>query len=67
MSRTATLVFICAIGLPVLAFIAAAAAAGTDGTLVSGGVTFFVVVTAVVAMLFEIKRLADEPAGSSHA
>jgi hypothetical protein len=54
MSRTATLVFICAIGLPVLAFIAAVAAAGTDGTLVSGGVTFFVVVTAVVAMLFEI-------------
>ncbi|HEV2602612.1 MAG TPA: hypothetical protein VGU24_03025 [Microvirga sp.] len=65
MSRTATLVFICAIGLPVLAFIAAAA--GTDGALLSGGVTFFVVVTAVVAMLFEIKRLADDPAGSSHA
>jgi hypothetical protein len=67
MSRTATLVFVCAIGLPVLAFIAAVAAAGTDGTLVSGGVTFFVVVTAVVAMLFEIKRLADDPAGSSRA
>jgi hypothetical protein len=61
MSRTAAIVLSLSIGLPVIAFIAAAGAAGTSQSLITGGLSFFVVVTAVIAMLFEIKRLADGP------
>lgn len=59
MSRAAVAVLVLTLALPVLAFMAAAAAAGVNSTLISSGFTFFVVLGAVVAMVFEIKRLAD--------
>ncbi len=59
MSRAAVAVLTLALGLPVLAFMAAVAAAGANSSLISSGLSFFVVLAAVVAMVFEIKRLAD--------
>ncbi len=59
MSRAFAVVLAVTLVLPVLAFIAAALAAGTSPDLIGDSLTFFVVTTAVVAMLFEIKRLAD--------
>jgi hypothetical protein len=59
MSRALAIVLAVTLVLPVLAFIAAASAAGTSPDLIQGGLTFFVVTAAVVAMLFEVKRLAD--------
>jgi hypothetical protein len=59
MSRDLMIVLAITLALPALAFAAAAAAAGTSPDLLSGGLTFFVVLAAVVAMVFEIKRLAD--------
>ena len=47
-----------------LAFTAAALAAGANPDLIGRGITFFVVLTAVTAMVFEIKRLADQDAGA---
>ncbi len=68
MSRTVAAVLALALGVPVLAFIAAVSAAGVNPSLISSGVTFFVVLAAVVAMVIEIKRLADEPSTSdAHA
>ncbi len=49
-----------ALGLPVLAFIAVVEAVGADQSLLSGGLTFVVVVSAVIAMVCDIKRMADE-------
>jgi hypothetical protein len=59
MSRAFVVVLVLTLVLPVLAFIAAATAAGTSPDLIGSGLTFFVVTSAVVAMLFEVKRLAD--------
>ena len=59
MSRDLAIVLAITLVLPPLAFTAAATAAGTSADLLSGGLTFFVVLGAAVAMLFEIKRLAD--------
>ena len=64
MSRAAVAVLVLALGLPVIAFMAAAAAAGVSSSLIGSGLTFFVVLGAVVAMVFEIKRLADGDAGT---
>ncbi len=64
MSRTAVAVLVLALGLPVIAFMAAVAAAGVSSSLISSGLTFFVVLGAVVAMVFEIKHLADGDAGA---
>jgi hypothetical protein len=64
MSRTFIVLLVITLGFPVLAFVAAALAAGTNPDLISAGVTFFVVLTAVTAMVFEIKRLADRDAGA---
>ncbi len=41
-----------------------AAAAGANPSLISSGVTFFVVLAAVVAMVIEIKRLVDQDSGA---
>jgi hypothetical protein len=59
MSRDLMIVLAITLVLPSLAFAAAATAAGTSPNLLSSGLTFFVVLGALVAMLFEIKRLAD--------
>ena len=59
MSRDHVVVLTITIIRPSLAFAAAATAAGTSPNLLSSGLTFFVVLAALVAMLFEIKRLAD--------
>ncbi len=69
MSRAAVAVLTLALGLPVLAFMAAVAAAGASSSLISSGLSFFVVLAAVVAMVFEIKRLAngDGNAPEGHA
>ena len=64
MSRTAVAVLVLALGLPVVAFMAAVAAAGVSSTLISSGFTFFVVLGTIVAMVFEIKHLADGDAGA---
>ena len=64
MSRTVAAVLALALGVPVLAFIAAVTAAGVNPSLISSGVTFFVVLAAVVAMVFEIKSLADQDAAA---
>jgi membrane protein implicated in regulation of membrane protease activity len=64
MSRTFIVLLVITLGFPVLAFVAAALAAGANPDLISAGVTFFVVLTAVTAMVFEIKRLADRDAGA---
>ncbi len=60
MTRTLALVLVLAVALPVVAFAAAVSAAGASNALISGGLSFFVVVGAIIAMLFEIKRLADQ-------
>ncbi len=65
MSRTFVALLVLTLGAPTLAFAAAMSAAGADLSLFGTGVTFFVVLTAVTAMVFEIKRLADED-GSAH-
>ena len=59
MSRDLMIVLAITLVLPSLAFAAAATAAGTSPNLLSSGLTFFVVMAALAAMLFEIKRLAD--------
>ena len=59
MSRDLIIVLAITLVLPSLAFAAAATAAGTSPNLLSSGLTFFVVMAALAAMLFEIKRLAD--------
>ena len=59
-TRTLALVLVLAVALPVVAFAAAVSAAGASNALISGGLSFFVVVGAIIAMLFEIKRLADQ-------
>ncbi len=64
MSRTVALVLALTLGVPVVAFIAAVMAAGVNPSLISSGATFFVVLAAVVAMVIEIKRLADQDAGA---
>ena len=48
-------------GLPVLAFIAVSLASGVSTSFLAGGFIFVVVVGFVVAALFEIKRLTDQP------
>ena len=60
MSRTLAAVLAVALGLPVLAFIAVVEAVGADQSLLSGGLTFVVVVTAVMAMVCEIKQKAEQ-------
>ena len=60
MSRTLAAVLAATLGLPVLAFIAVVQAVGANQSLLSGGLTFIVVVTAVVAMIAEIKRMAEQ-------
>ena len=65
MPRTVALVLAAALGLPVLAFIAVVEAVGADQSLLSGGLTFVVVVTAVMAMICEIKRMADQDESAS--
>ncbi len=60
MTRTLALVLVLAVALPVVAFAAAVSAADASNALISGGLSFFVVVGAIIAMLFEIKRLADQ-------
>ncbi len=60
MSRAVVAVLVLTLGTPVLAFIAAVTAAGVNPSLISDGATFFVVLAAVVAMIIEIKRLADQ-------
>jgi hypothetical protein len=60
MSRTFVALLVLTLGAPTLAFAAAMSAAGADLALLGTGLTFFVVFTAVTAMVFEIKRLADE-------
>ena len=60
MSRTLAAVLAATLGLPVLAFIAVVQAVGANQSLLSGGLTFIVVVTAVVAMITEIKRMAEQ-------
>ena len=68
MSRAVAAVLVLTLGAPVLAFIAAVTAAGANPSLISNGVTFFVVLAAVVAMVIEIKRLADQTSASdTHA
>jgi membrane protein implicated in regulation of membrane protease activity len=64
MSRTFAALLVLTLGVPTLAFIAAALAAGANLALIGNGLTFFIVLTAVVAMLFEIKRLADQDEGA---
>ncbi len=64
MSRTFVALLVLTLGVPTLAFVAAMAAAGANPALITTGVTFFVVLTAVIAMVFEIKRLADQDAGA---
>ena len=59
MSRDLIIVLVITLALPSLAFTAAATAAGTSPNLLGSGLTFFVVMAALAAMLFEIKRLAD--------
>ncbi|HEX2552196.1 MAG TPA: hypothetical protein VHL98_00750 [Microvirga sp.] len=59
MSRAVVAVLALTLVLPVLAFVAAVAAAGVSSSLISSGLTFFVVLGAVVAMVIEIKHLAD--------
>ena len=59
MSRTFAALLVLTLAVPVLLFIAVAAASGTSPALISDGFTFFVVAAAVTAMVFEIKRLAD--------
>ena len=63
-TRTLALVLVLAVALPVVAFAAAVSAAGASNALISGGLSFFVVVGAIIAMLFEIKRLADQDAST---
>jgi hypothetical protein len=65
MSRTVAAVLVLALGAPVLAFIAAVTAAGASFSIISSGFTFFVVFAAVVAMVFEIKKLADQDVSAS--
>ncbi len=60
MSRAVAAVLVLTLGAPVLASIAAVTAAGANPSLISNGATFFVVLAAVVAMIIEIKRLADQ-------
>jgi hypothetical protein len=48
-------------GLSVLAFVAAAIASGVSTGFLSSGLIFVVVVGFLVAALFEIKRLVDQP------
>jgi hypothetical protein len=64
MSRTFVALLVLTLGVPTLAFVAAMAAAGANPALIGTGITFFVVLTAVTAMVFEIKRLADQDAGA---
>ncbi len=64
MSRTFAALLVLTLGVPTLAFIAAALAAGANPALIGNGLTFFIVLTAVIAMVFEIKRLADQDAGA---
>jgi hypothetical protein len=60
MTRTLAAVLALMLVLPSLAFAAAVSAAGANPSLISSGVTFFVVLGAVIAMVIEIKRLADQ-------
>jgi hypothetical protein len=64
MSPTFVALLVLTLGVPTLAFVAAMLAAGANPALIGTGVTFFVVLTAVTAMVFEIKRLADQDAGA---
>ncbi len=65
MSRAAVAVLVLVLGFPVLAFAAAVSAAGANSSLISSGLTFFVVLAAVVAMVFEIKRLVEDETATS--
>ena len=65
MSRDLAIVLAITLALPALAFTAAATAAGTSPDLLSGGLTFFVVLAAVTAMVFEIKRLVEDETAAS--
>jgi hypothetical protein len=56
-----SLILAITLGLPVLAFVAAALAAGINMSLLANGLTFIVVVGFVIAAVFEIRRIADEP------
>jgi Na+/H+ antiporter NhaC len=49
------------IAFAVLVFVAAAVASGINPSVLSDGLIFLVVVAFVVAAIFEIKRLADQP------
>jgi uncharacterized membrane protein len=59
MSRTIAAVLALVLGLPFVMLAAIVWAAGVDQGFLTGVLTFTVVGSAVVAMLFEIKRLAD--------
>jgi hypothetical protein len=65
MSRAAVAVLVLVLGFPVLAFAAAVSAAGANSSLISSGLTFFVVLAAVTAMVFEIKRLVEDETATS--
>jgi hypothetical protein len=65
MSRAAVAVLVLVLGFPVLAFAAAVSAAGANSSLISSGLTFFVVLAAVTAMVFEIKRLVEDETAAS--
>ena len=59
MSRTVMGLIGLTLVLPIVLFVAVAVASGANPALISDGLAFFVVAGAVVAMIFEIKRLAD--------
>ena len=65
MSRAAVAVLVLVLGFPVLAFAAAVSAAGANSSLISSGLNFFVVLAAVTAMVFEIKRLVEDETAAS--
>ncbi len=65
MSRAAVALLVLVLGFPVLAFAAAVSAAGANSSLISSGLTFFVVLAAVTAMVFEIKRLVEDETATS--
>ncbi len=65
MSRAAVAVLVLVLGFPVLAFAAAVSAAGANASIISSGLTFFVVLAAVTAMVFEIKRLVEDETAAS--
>ena len=64
MTRNVAFVLALTLGAPVLAFVAAIADAGASPSLISSSLTFVVVLAAGIAMVLEIRRLADQDAGA---